>query len=172
MSDLACGCGVRAADAVLCADGPVRLLAELSLVAEHRRGHGSADVAVVDGRIDVEWLRTALAGVSLPRAADGRLVLAVDITCWLRPEAQTSPERILCHTRSRGSRGKGQATMIPGWPYSMIAALESGRSSWTAPWTSSAWPRVTMPPAYVTISIDTARVAGCFGRGGVPFGPD
>ncbi|WP_433614612.1 NF041680 family putative transposase [Dactylosporangium sp. CA-139114] len=118
------------ADAVLCADGPVRSLAELSLVAEHRRGHGSAYAAVVDGRIDVERLRTALAGVSLPRAADGRLVLAVDITCWLRPEAQTSPERILCHTRGRG---KGQAIMIPGWPYSMIAALEPGRSSWTAP---------------------------------------
>ncbi|MFP5071306.1 hypothetical protein ACLFMI_16805 [Pseudonocardia nantongensis] len=28
-------------DAVLCADGPVRSLAELSLVAEHRRGHGA-----------------------------------------------------------------------------------------------------------------------------------
>jgi hypothetical protein len=117
-------------DAVLCADGPVRSLAELSLVAEHRRGHGSAYAAVVDGRIDVERLRTALARVSLPRAADGRLVLAVDITCWLRPEAQTSTERILCHTRGRG---KGQAIMIPGWPYSMIAALEPGRSSWTAP---------------------------------------
>lgn len=23
--------------------------------------------------------------------------------------------------------------MIPGWPYSIIAALETGRSSWTAP---------------------------------------
>jgi len=29
------------ADAVLCADGPVRTLAGLSLVAEHRRGHGA-----------------------------------------------------------------------------------------------------------------------------------
>jgi hypothetical protein len=117
-------------DAVLCADGPVRSLAELSLVGEHRRGHGSAYAAVADGRIDVERLRTALAGVPLPRAADGRLVLAVDITCWLRPEAHTSPERILCHTYGRG---KGQAIMIPGWPYSVIAALEPGRSSWTAP---------------------------------------
>src|SRR5215468_2151610 len=27
---------------------------------------------------------------------------------------------------------KGQAQMIPGWPYSVIAALESGRTSWTA----------------------------------------
>src|SRR5258707_988648 len=29
-------------------------------------------------------------------------------------------------------RGKGQAQMIPGWPYSVIAALEPGRTSWTA----------------------------------------
>jgi hypothetical protein len=29
------------ADAVLCADGPVRTLAGLSLAAEHRRGHGA-----------------------------------------------------------------------------------------------------------------------------------
>jgi hypothetical protein len=117
-------------DAVLCADGPVRSLAELSLVGEHRRGHGSAYAAVADGRIDIERLRTALAGVPLPRAADGRLVLAVDITCWLRPDAHTSPERILCHTYGRG---KDQHIMIPGWPYSMVVALEPGRSSWTAP---------------------------------------
>src|SRR5690349_10685079 len=64
-------------DAALCADGPVRSLAELSLVGEHRRGHGSSYAAVVDGRIDVERLRTALSAVRLPRAADGRLVLAV-----------------------------------------------------------------------------------------------
>ena len=69
-------------DAVLCADGPVRSLAELSLVGEHRRGHGSAYAALSDGRIDVQRLRVALAGVSLPRAGDGRLMLAVDITSW------------------------------------------------------------------------------------------
>ena len=41
---------------------------------------------------------------------DGRLVLAVDLTCWLRPDAHTSPERILCHTYGRG---KDQHIMIP-----------------------------------------------------------
>lgn len=30
------------ADAVLCADGPVRTLASLSLAPGHRRGHGAA----------------------------------------------------------------------------------------------------------------------------------
>ena len=41
----------------------------------------------------------------------------------------TSPERLFCHTYGRG---KGQAKMIPGWPYSVVAALEPGRKSWTA----------------------------------------
>jgi hypothetical protein len=117
-------------DAVLCADGPVHSLVELSLVGEHRRGHGSLYAALARGRLDIDRLRTALAATPLPRAADGRLVLAVDITCWLRPEAHTSPERILCHTYGRG---KDQHLMIPGWPYSVICALETGRSSWTAP---------------------------------------
>lgn len=118
------------ADAVLCGDGPVRSLVELSLVGEHRRGHGSLYAALDQGRVDIARLRRALAGVTLPRAADGRLVLAVDVTCWLRPDAHTSPERILCHTYGRG---KDQHIMIPGWPYSFVVALEPGRSSWTAP---------------------------------------
>jgi hypothetical protein len=120
----------EACDAVLCADGPVRSLAELSLVGEHRRGHGALYDAVANGDIEIARLRRCLAGVTLPRAADNRIVLAVDVTCWLRPEAHTSPERMLCHTYGRG---KDQHIMIPGWPYSFVVALESGRSSWTAP---------------------------------------
>ena len=41
------------ADAVLCADGPVRDLAGLSLAAEHRRGHGALYDAVNCGRVDI-----------------------------------------------------------------------------------------------------------------------
>jgi len=117
-------------DAVLCADGPVRSLPELSLVGQHRRGHGSLYAGLARGRVDAGQLRGALAAGPLPRAADGRLVLAVDITCWLRPEAHTSPRRVLCHTYGRG---KDTHIMVPGWPYSVIVALETGRSSWTAP---------------------------------------
>ncbi|MEV2226653.1 NF041680 family putative transposase [Nocardia vinacea] len=117
-------------DAVLCADGLVRSLLELSLVGEHRRGHGSVYAGLAAGRVDADRLRRALVAAPLPRAADGRLVLAVDITCWLRPEAHTSPQRILRHTYGRG---KDQHLMIPGWPYSVVCALEAGRSSWTAP---------------------------------------
>ena len=41
------------ADAVLCADGPVRDLAGLSLAPEHRRGHGALYDAVNHGRVDI-----------------------------------------------------------------------------------------------------------------------
>src|SRR6266550_3076145 len=117
------------ADAVLCADGPVKTLVGLSLAPEHRRGHGALYDAVNHGRIGISRLRRSLAGLPLPRAADGRLVLAVDVSSWLRPGAATSPGRLFCHVYGRG---KGQAQMIPGWPYSVIAALEPGRTSWTA----------------------------------------
>src|SRR6476620_6463648 len=45
------------ADAVLCADGPVRDLAGLSLAPEHRRGHGALYDAVNHGRVDIGRLR-------------------------------------------------------------------------------------------------------------------
>ena len=59
------------ADAVLCAEGPVRTLAGLSLAPEHRRGHGALYDAVNQGQIDIGRLRRSLAGLPLPRAADG-----------------------------------------------------------------------------------------------------
>src|SRR6266480_1392248 len=117
------------ADAVLCADGPVRTLAGLSLVAEHRRGHGALYDAVNHGRVAIGRLRRALAGLPLPAWPDGRIRLAVDVCNWLRPGAATSPERLFCHVYGRG---KGQAQMIPGWPCSVTPALEPGRTSWTA----------------------------------------
>ena len=104
-------------------------LAGLSLAPGHRRGHGALYDAVNYGRIEIARLRRSLAGLPLPRAADGRLMLAVDVSNWLRPGAATSPDRLFCHVYGRG---KGQAQMIPGWPYSVVAALEPGRTSWTA----------------------------------------
>ena len=111
-------------DAMLCADGPVQDLARLSLVAGHRRGHGAVYDALNAGRVDIGRLRWALAGLPLPAWPDGRIRLAVDVSPWLRPEAATSPGRLFCHVYGRG---KGSAQMIPGWPYSVIAALEPGR---------------------------------------------
>src|ERR1017187_9808119 len=117
-------------DALLCTDGPVKTLAGLSLAPEHRRGHGALYDAVNQGRVEVARLRRALAGLPLPRWPDGRIRLGVDVSNWLRPDAPCSPDRLFCHVYARG---KGNAQMIPGWPYSVVAALEPGRTSWTAP---------------------------------------
>jgi hypothetical protein len=55
--------------------------------------------------------------------------LAVDVSPWLRPDAPTSADRLFCHVCGRA---KSQSQFIPGWPYSFVAALETGRTSWTA----------------------------------------
>ncbi|WP_372351875.1 NF041680 family putative transposase [Streptomyces sp. KL116D] len=114
-------------DAVLCKDGPVQTLVDLSLEAEHRRGHGALYQALNTGWAEPARLRCLLATLPVPRAVDGRIVLAVDISTWLRPDAETSPDRLFCHVYGRG-RSKDQ--FIPGWPYSFVAVLESGRTSW------------------------------------------
>jgi len=118
------------ADAVLCRPGRVHMLAELSLEPECRRGHGAVYDAVNCGDVRIARLRRALAGLPLPAWPDGRIRLAVDVSNWLRPDAETRPQRLFCHCYARG---KGNAQMIPGWPYSLVAALEPGRTSWTLP---------------------------------------
>lgn len=143
------------ADALLCAEGPVTTLVGLSLAVEHRRGHGGLYDALNNGRIDVDRLRFSVAAQPVPRVG-GRIVLAVDVTNWLRPDAACSPQRLFCHTYARG---KGQAQMIPGWPYSVVAALESGRSSWTA-----LLDAVRLGPTDDAVAVTAAQVRGVVGR--------
>ncbi|MFJ3881045.1 transposase [Streptomyces sp. NPDC090077] len=101
---------------------------ELALAPEHRRGHGVRYAGLNQGRIDVARMRRSLVGVPLPRAADGRLVLAVDVSPWLRPDADTcSADR----SATRSAEAWANTRMVPGWPYSIVAALETGRTSWT-----------------------------------------
>jgi hypothetical protein len=117
------------ADAVLCCGGRVTDLARLSLAPEAGRGHGGLYDAVSAGGVDIARLRRALAGLTLPAWPDGRIRLAVDVSAWLRPGAAASPGRMHCHVRGRG---KG-AWVAPGWPYSLVAALGPGASSWALP---------------------------------------
>ena len=53
------------ADALRCADGPVKILAWLSLAPEHRRDHGALYDAVNHGRVDIARLRRSLAGAAV-----------------------------------------------------------------------------------------------------------
>ena len=117
-------------DALACRPERVHMLAELCLEPECRRGHGGVYDAVNSGEIVIGRLRRAVDAVPLRPWDDGRIRLACDVSNWLRPDAETSPERLFCHVYARG---KGNAQMIPGWPYSWIAVLEPGRTSWTLP---------------------------------------
>lgn len=115
-------------DALLCTDGPVRSLVGLALAPEHRRGHGGLYGALNRGRIDVQRLSRSLTGLPLPRAADGRIVLAVDVRPWLQPDAATSPERLFCHVHGAGEES-GAAD--PGRPRRWKLAGHRGPRSWT-----------------------------------------
>ncbi|WP_275306701.1 transposase [Streptomyces yunnanensis] len=117
-------------DAILCADGPVKTLVELCLAVEHRRGHRALYAASDRGWLEPTRWRRTLVGLPLPRATDGRIVLAADVSNWLRPDAPTSDDRLFCHVYGRGDRKTDQ--LVPGWPYSFAAALETGRTSWVA----------------------------------------
>src|SRR5439155_19610515 len=93
-------------DALLCAEGSVRSLVGLCLVPEHRRGHGALYDALNHGSVDTDRLRTHLAELPVPRMFGGRIVLAVDATAWLRPNAPTCSDPLFCRVYGRG-RGRG-----------------------------------------------------------------
>ncbi|MFJ8871331.1 transposase [Streptomyces sp. NPDC102473] len=118
-------------DAMLCADGAVKTSVDLTLLPEHRRGHGAMYGGLSHGRIDADQLRVALAGLSLPRFDGGRLVLAVDVSPWLRSDAPCSADRLFCHVYGRA---KTASQFIPGWPYSFVAVLEPGATPWPQSW--------------------------------------
>ncbi len=81
---------------------------DLTLLAEHRRGHGALYDALNCGSIDAAGLRRALAMLPQPKAADNRLVLAVDVINWLRPDAPCSPGQLFCHVYGRSGRSSDQ----------------------------------------------------------------
>ena len=117
------------ADAVLCKQDPVHMLAELSLEPECRRGHGAVYDAVNAGRVRSRgcggrWRAAAAALGRRPDPAGGRCEQLAAAGGRDQPGAAVLP--LL-------ARGKGNAQMIPGWPYSFVAALEPGRTSWTLP---------------------------------------
>ena len=92
----------KQADAVLCKQDRVHMLAERSLEPEHRRGHGALYGAVNRGRVDIARLRWSLACLPLPAWDDGRIRLAAHVSNWLRPDAATSPDWLFCHCYARG----------------------------------------------------------------------
>ena len=115
-------------DAVLCADGPVTSLVELTLLAEHRRGHGAMYDALNHGRVEPERLRRALASLPLPTVVGG------SCSRWMsaRGCARTPrPVRIGCSatfTAERGTRAAdpGLALLVRRRPADRPHLLDRG----------------------------------------------
>jgi hypothetical protein len=70
-----------------------------------------------------------VAGLVLPPAEDGWLMLAVDVSPQLRSDARMSPFHPLY---SVYGRSRDTDRFIPSRPYSFVAAPEPGRTSWKA----------------------------------------
>ncbi|WTP27736.1 transposase [Streptomyces sp. NBC_00203] len=120
-----------------------RNLVDLELAPEHRRGHGALYDGLNQGRMDIARLRRALAGMPLPRAADGRIVLAADVSPWLRPDANTCAVRSFCHTFGRG---EGMLPMVrAGRTRSGLRWRPAGRRGRRC-WTRSVWSLARMSP--------------------------
>ena len=122
-------CLFELVDAVLCAQGRVESLVELSMQPAFRRGHGALYDAVACGEIDTEQLARAVTGAWKP-SDDGPLKFVIDVSAWHRPYAECSAQRHLCNTSCACGNRSGT---VAGWPYSVCAGLEWGRSSWSAP---------------------------------------
>src|SRR4051794_5342652 len=132
-------------DALLCAEGPVRSLVGLCLAPEHRRGHGALDDAVNHGSVDADRLREALVRLPVPRMFGGRIVLAVDATPWLRPDAVCCPERLFATCRAAAAGGRPISRSRVG-PTSWSSRWRAGPPAGPPRWTRSGWDRPRTPP--------------------------
>ena len=115
----------KVVDAAACG-GAAGSLPHRSLLAVHRRGHGSVYAALRHGVVNAPQLRLALVRHPL---SGGLPAYAVDVSVVACCDAETSPGRAYYHP-SRHSAGQ---PIVAGWAYSWVAQLGTERSSWTAP---------------------------------------
>lgn len=127
-------CFTRAADALcdlvdaLLTDTQARSFIELSQAASFQRAWPSLYEALEDGRIDRPAMLRVFAD-HLPAAMVGdRLVLGLDVSSILRPDAHTSADRTLVH---RSNLPKDDTPVGPGWQFSTLVVLPNPVSSWT-----------------------------------------
>ena len=127
-------CFTRAADALfdlcdaLLTDPSARSFVELSQAASFQRAWPSLYEALEDGLIDrAALLRLFVA--ALPQQLIGtRLLLGLDTSSILRPDAHTSQDRTLVY---RPNLPKDATPVGPGWCFSTLVVLPDPVSSWT-----------------------------------------
>jgi|SRR6266540_5769229 len=116
-------------DAVLCSDGPVTSVAELSLCPVFRRGHGALYDGLAEGGLDADLLRDALVA-ALPEGLP--LMFAVDVSAYPRPDAECSgpdalPRRVPLRRRAQDDPGLGVFAGDRGGVGQLLLGLPGGR---------------------------------------------
>jgi hypothetical protein len=128
------GCFNRAADALfdladaLLTDPLAHSFVELSQAASFRRAWSSLYEALQDGLIDRDALRRLFVDLLPQRMVGTRLLLGLDTSAILRPEADTSKDRTLVY---RSNLPKDATPVGPGWCCSALVVLPDPVSSWT-----------------------------------------
>ncbi|WP_392757810.1 ISAs1 family transposase [Streptomyces sp. LN590] len=108
-------------DALLCVEGPVVSPVDLTLVPEHRRGHGAMYGALNHGRIDVERLRTLLAGIDDTDLAE--VVVTADALHAQRDHAAYLRERGARYMLTIKNNQRGQARQLHALPWKEIPVI-------------------------------------------------
>jgi hypothetical protein len=127
-------CFSRAADALfdvcdaLLTDPTARSVVEVSQAASFQRARPSRYQALQDGRIDRAALVRLFVAALPTRMGGTRLLLGLDTSSILRPDAATSADRTLVYRPNLPS----DATPVgPGWCFSTLVVLPDPVSSWT-----------------------------------------
>jgi hypothetical protein len=127
-------CFTHAADALfdladaLLTDVTAGSLIELSQAACFRRGWPSLYEALEDGQIDRAALIRVFTELLPQRMVGTRLVLGLDTSSILRPQAHTSKDRTLVY---RSNLPSDATPVEPGWSFSALVVLPDPVSSWT-----------------------------------------
>lgn len=137
--------------------GPISSFPELSLCPVFRRQWPSAYAAVEEGRQDTDWLRRYLCSQVPTQWVE---VFALDTTAWPRPSAPTLPDRQYVHSPTAAIGG---SSTVIGYPYSELAWVAQGRSSWALPIDIE---RVTSYRHAIEVGVaqvkQLCRIRGCF----------
>ena len=126
-------CFTRAADALfdladaLLTDVGAGSLIELSQAACFRRGWPSLYAALEDGQIDHAALIRVFTELLPQRMRGTRLVLGLDTSSILRPQAHTSNDRTLVY---RSNLPAAATPVGPGWSFSALVVVPDPVSRW------------------------------------------
>jgi hypothetical protein len=135
--DRRAGCLFSVVDGLLSAP-EVCCVAHLSLESGCAVGYGGLYAGLARGEINDVALTKLLVGVG-SRYPE---IYNVDCTTWARPQARTSPERVMCYSakgsgakgsgaKGSGAKGDGGASpSVPGWNVSVIVRQTSKADSW------------------------------------------